>query len=57
MTPLLNRSQPTTDELIDGALGSVLAAGAAQHGDTVVTTAGVPVGRRGTTNLIKVEVL
>ncbi len=57
VTPLLNRSQPTTDELIDGALGSVLAAGAAQHGDTVVTTAGVPVGRRGTTNLIKVEVL
>jgi pyruvate kinase len=57
VTPLLNRSQPTTDELIDGALGSVLAAGRAQHGDTVIATAGVPAGRAGTTNLIKVEVL
>jgi len=26
-----------------------------QHGDTVVVTAGVPVGRPGMTNLIKVE--
>ena len=57
VTPLLNRSQPTTDELIDGALGAALAAGRAQHGDTVVITAGVPVGRPGTTNLIKVEIL
>jgi pyruvate kinase len=55
VTPLLNRSQATTDELIDGALGAVLAAGRAQHGDTVVITAGVPVGRPGMTNLIKVE--
>jgi pyruvate kinase len=57
VTPLLNPTQATTDELIDGALGNVLAAGRAQHGDTVVVTAGVPVGRPGTTNLIKVEVL
>jgi pyruvate kinase len=57
VTPLLNRSQPTTDELIDGALGAVLAAGRARHGDTVVITAGVPVGRPGMTNLIKVETL
>ena len=57
VTPLLNRSQPTTDELIDGALGAALAAGRAQRGDTVVITAGVPVGRPGMTNLIKVETL
>ena len=57
VTPLLNRSQATTDELIDGALGATLAAGRAQHGDTAVITAGVPVGRPGTTNLIKVEIL
>ena len=57
VTPLLNRSQPTTDELIDGALGAALAAGRAQRGDTVIITAGVPVGRSGTTNLIKVETL
>lgn len=57
VTPLLNPSQPTTDGLIDGALGAALAAGRVQHGQTVVVTAGVPVGRPGMTNLIKVETL
>ena len=57
VAPLLNRGQPTTDELINGALGAALAAGRVQHGDTVVITAGVPVGRPGMTNLIKVETL
>jgi pyruvate kinase len=56
VTPLLNRSQPTTDELIDGALGAALAAGRVQRGDTVVITAGVPWGGP-MTNLIKVETL
>jgi len=57
VAPLLNRDQATTDELINGALGAALAAGRVQHGDTVVITAGVPVGRPGMTNLIKVETL
>jgi pyruvate kinase len=57
VTPLLNQSQPTTDKLIDGSLGAALAAAGVQHGDTVVITAGVPVGCSGTTNLIKVETL
>jgi pyruvate kinase len=57
VTPLLNQSQSTTDELIAGALGTGLAAARVQRGDTVVITAGVPVERPGTTNLIKVETL
>ncbi len=57
VTPLLNQSQPTTDRLIDGALGAALAAACVQRGDTVLITAGVPVGCPGTTNLIKVETL
>ena len=57
ITPLLNQSQPTTDELIAGAVGAALAAARVQRGDTVVITAGVPVGRAGMTNLIKVEIL
>jgi pyruvate kinase len=32
-------------------------AGRVHHGDTVVITAGIPVGRPGMTNLIKVETL
>jgi pyruvate kinase len=57
VTPLLNHTQPTTDQLIDGALGAALGAGCVQRGDTVVVTAGVPLGHLGTTNLIKVETL
>ncbi|MGE0022059.1 MAG: pyruvate kinase [Hyphomicrobium sp.] len=57
VTPLLNPSQPMTDALIDGALGAALAAARVHGGDTVVITAGVPVGRPGMTNLIKVESL
>jgi pyruvate kinase len=57
VTPLLNQSRPTTGELIDGALGAALAAGRLPRGRPVVITAGVPVGRPGMTNLIKVETL
>jgi pyruvate kinase len=57
VTPLLNQSQPTTDELIEGALGAALAAGCVQRGDTVVISAGVPVARPGMTNVIKVEIV
>jgi pyruvate kinase len=57
VTPLLNQSRPTTDELIAGALGAALASTRVQRGATVVITAGVPVGHPGMTNLIKVETL
>jgi pyruvate kinase len=57
VTPLLNQSQSTTDELIAGALGAALASTRVQHGDTVVITAGVPVDRPGMTNVIKVETM
>ena len=57
VTPLLNQSDPTTDELIAGALGVALTSTRVRRGDTVVITAGVPAGRAGMTNLIKVETL
>jgi pyruvate kinase len=57
VTPLLNQSQPTTDELIAGALDAALASTRVQRGDTVVIIAGVPVRHPGMTNLIKVETL
>jgi pyruvate kinase len=54
---LLNPSQPTTDQLTDRALDAALATGRVHRGDTVVVTAGIPVGRPGMTNLIKAETL
>jgi pyruvate kinase len=57
VTPLLNQSRPTTDELIAGAVGAALASTRVQRGDTVVITVGVPVVRPGMTNFMKVETL
>ena len=54
---MLSQSQLTTDELIDRALRAALVAECVQRGDTVVITAGVPVGRPGMTNFIRVETL
>ena len=45
----------TTDEMFDIAVDGALSTGLVGLGDTVVITAGVPAGRAGTTNLIKVH--
>ena len=51
-------SEPADDGSADRrALGAALAAACVRRGDTVVITAGVPVGCPGTTNSIKVETL
>lgn len=45
----------STDELFDEGVRSALETGIVKKGDTVVLTAGVPVGMSGTTNLIKAQ--
>ncbi|MNE64914.1 Pyruvate kinase [compost metagenome] len=45
----------TTDEMFEIAVKSAMSTGLLTLGDTVVITAGVPVGRAGTTNLIKIH--
>jgi pyruvate kinase len=45
----------STDELFEEGLRSALDTGIVKKGDTVVLTAGVPVGISGTTNLIKAQ--
>lgn len=52
--PLLGPSSDNTDEMIDISLSCALQHGAISDGDSVVITAGVPVGEPGSTNLIKV---
>ncbi|MCU6797008.1 pyruvate kinase [Paenibacillus sp. WQ 127069] len=53
--PVKGEHCETTDELFSHAVDSSLDAGLVSLGDLVVITAGVPVGRSGTTNLIKVH--
>lgn len=53
--PVLGKEAANTDEMIEQAIDSSVNAGLVHVGDLVVITAGVPVGRTGTTNLIKVH--
>lgn len=53
--PIKGETAATTDEMFDIAVNGGMSTGLLQLGDLVVITAGVPVGRSGTTNLIKVH--
>ena len=53
--PVLCQLKNNTDELFDHAVEVTVKAGAAKKGDTVVITAGIPLGMSGTTNMLKVH--
>lgn len=53
--PLRTREAHDTDDMVALALEEVQRAGLVKFGDKVVITAGVPLGMRGTTNLLRVE--
>ena len=46
-----------TDDMADKATRSARSSGLVRPGDRVVLVAGVPVGRPGQTNLLKVEIV
>ena len=51
----MSETRKNTDELFDHAVDVTVKAGAAKKGDTVVITAGIPLGMSGTTNMLKVH--
>lgn len=53
--PVSGKPAATTDEMFDIAVRGAMESGLVRLGDTIVITAGVPVGRSGTTNLIKIH--
>lgn len=55
--PLLIEEKQDADELFDHALERAKEEGLVEEGDTVVLTAGVPLGIAGTTNLIKAHIV
>jgi pyruvate kinase len=55
--PLLIPESSGTDQLLSVAVNEALSHNLIQTGDVVVITAGVPVGRVGTTNMIKVQII
>jgi pyruvate kinase len=55
--PLLVSPGADTDQMVENATQAALRSGLVRTGDRVVVVAGVPVGRAGQTNLLKVEVV
>lgn len=54
VTPILGKETASTDEMVAEVVASAKESGKVTDGDLVVVTAGVPVGRTGTTNLLRV---
>ncbi|HKW06634.1 MAG TPA: pyruvate kinase, partial [Candidatus Dormibacteraeota bacterium] len=57
VVPMLVSPGRDTDQMIENATDAAKASGMVRPGDRVVVVAGVPVGRTGQTNLLKVETI
>jgi len=55
--PQMGQKVSSTDEMLERAVSESLNTGFVQHGDLIIITGGVPVGEKGTTNLMKVHVV
>ena len=55
VAPQLIEEKKTTDELFQSAIDMAEKSGIVKDGDTVVITAGIPLGKSGNTNLLKVQ--
>ncbi|WP_334075878.1 MULTISPECIES: pyruvate kinase [Paenibacillus] len=54
VTPVKGQLATSTDEMFDNAMKGGLDSGLVKEGDLVVITAGIPLGRSGSTNLVKI---
>ncbi|AIQ23007.1 pyruvate kinase [Paenibacillus sp. FSL E2-8871] len=57
VTPVFGKVATSTDELLETAIQGGKDSGLVQAGDLVVITAGIPLGRSGSTNLVKVSTI
>jgi len=55
--PIVAKKPTTTDEMFELATKKAVDAGVAKEGDLILITAGVPVGERGTTNVMKIQLI
>ncbi|MHC5269914.1 pyruvate kinase [Enterococcus sp. LJL98] len=55
--PTVAEKPATTDEMFDLASKKAVELGFASEGDLILITAGVPVGERGTTNVMKIQLI
>lgn len=57
VNPIVKAGQKDTDDLLNMSVSATLEKGYANEGDLIIITAGVPAGRAGTTNLMKLHVV
>ncbi|MBM7660565.1 pyruvate kinase [Bacillus mesophilus] len=57
VTAQMGAKATTTDEMLDLSVQESINTGLVKYGETIVITAGVPVGESGTTNIMKVHVV
>lgn len=57
LNPVIAQISSVTDDVIEGSINAALKNNYVSTGDLVVLTAGIPVGYKGTTNLIKVHTI
>ncbi|VDG20518.1 pyruvate kinase [Lactiplantibacillus mudanjiangensis] len=55
--PIIADKPETTDDMFDLAASKAVELGFAKEGDLILITAGVPVGERGTTNIMKIQLI
>lgn len=55
--PTVTEKPSTTDEMFELATKKAVELGFAKEGDLILITAGVPVGERGTTNVMKIQMI
>ena len=55
--PTVTEKPTTTDEMFELATKKAVELGFAKEGDLILITAGVPVGERGTTNVMKIQLI
>ncbi|ALO04356.1 pyruvate kinase [Lactiplantibacillus paraplantarum] len=55
--PIVAEKPETTDDMFDLAASKAVELGFAKEGDLILITAGVPVGERGTTNIMKIQLI
>lgn len=55
--PIVTEKPETTDDMFDLAASKAVELGFAKEGDLILITAGVPVGERGTTNIMKIQLI
>ncbi|MGF3213614.1 pyruvate kinase [Facklamia sp. P12945] len=55
--PFVIGKPDSTDEMLDSASAMAVRQGFAKEGDLIIITAGVPVGEKGTTNIMKIQLI